>query len=209
MSESLDEGRGLDDYDGDDYAADVAAAGPTEDNLARVVELAKQQLVLEDHVADLERQLKDAKEALRVVAEGSLPEAMSAAGMKKYTLLSGEGVEVVTTQFGHISKENRPAAHAWLREHEHGDLIKSTVTVSFGRDEETRVPRLLELLRRFALFRDQPVATVEAVHPQTLGAFVREQVAKSVDLPEAITVMTVTTASIARPKRPEPRDDAF
>ena len=51
-------------------------------------------------------------------------------------MINGEEVEVRNTYGAHIKEANKEAAFAFLRESGHGDIIKNTVSVAFGKGED-------------------------------------------------------------------------
>jgi ABC-type sugar transport system substrate-binding protein len=108
------------------------------------------------------------------------------------------GVEVVISEevTAAITEERRAAAHAWLREHDFGGLIKTVVTVPFGRGEEEEARRLAA-----AIAEEHACELKEAIHPQTLKAFVKEQVEAGKPLPfELFGVFPFSRAKVKMPK---------
>ena len=182
----------------DDYAEDLEETAPTEGRLAAVVELARQQVALEDELAEAEATLADVTARLRAVRESALPEAMSLAGMKTFALTSGEKVAIEEKTTANIAKADAPEAFAWLRESGHGDLVKRAIAVAFGRGDDALADELLELIRGSNSLRPLKITDDERVHPQTLGAFVREQLALGAELSPAISVLTFKRAVITR-----------
>ena len=86
----------------------------------------------------------------------------------------------------------------WLEENEFGDIIKHDVKVSFLKGEDEKAARFTAWVQ--ANLPKQKVDDKKFVHPQTLGAFVREQMQQGVDLPEEFGVVVLTKAVIKRPK---------
>jgi len=64
--------------------------------------------------------------------------------------------------------------HEWVRGNGHGALIKNTITIEFGKGQEGQARKFIETLQK----RKNPVkfSQREAIHYQTYGAFIREQV---------------------------------
>ncbi len=191
--------------DDDTYLADAEETlGPTDTQLSRVVTLGLLQVDQEDAVADLERQLKDAKEALRRTCEADLPEALSQAGITHIGLRGGREVDLEREVYANITEENLPAAIDWLDENGHGDIVKNDVAVSFPRGKEEDALELLEHIK--STYRKLKPKNKRYVHSSTLKAFAKEQLSKNVELPNAITVHTVTRSVITRPKQPNTDD---
>jgi predicted NACHT family NTPase len=66
-----------------------------------------------------------------------------------------------------------------LRDNNHGDLIKNTISVDFGRGEDNDAADLKQGLNDMG----RSYTDKTGVHPQTLRAFVREQVESGQTLP--------------------------
>lgn len=94
-------------------------------------------------------------------------------------LADGSSVEVKPFYSARIPVSKSEEAFNWLRENDFADLIKNTVSVSFGRDEDDAAKDLLNELSSSGM----NTAQKEWVEPMTLKAFVREQVEKGSDLP--------------------------
>lgn len=179
----------------DSVATDVARAVPADNKLTQVGELAQRQVSLEAEVADLELILKNRKEDLRTVSEELLPEALlEAGGLTEIRLASGEKISVRPYYSGSISQKNRPAAHGWLRDNGHGDLIKHEIKAAFGKGEEEAAARAASALRDLGVeFSDD-----DKVHPQTLRAFIREQTEAGVQIPETLGAHVGQRAKISK-----------
>jgi hypothetical protein len=78
-----------------------------------------------------------------------------------------------------IKEENRAEAYEWLRDNGYDDIIKNTVSVRFGRGEDQLCDTLLNLLRE----QNYPVEQAQKIEPQTLKAWVREQVERGSEFP--------------------------
>lgn len=153
---------------------DVEAAPPPDDSaLAKVAQLANQQLLIECQITELEEALKAKQADLRAVREGTLPLAMTEVGLTEFRLVGGGKVTVKDFIGASIKEENRDAANDWLEAKGHGDLIKRTITISFDRKDEAWAKKFLRDLSQ----RKRPLAysLKRAVNHNTLGAFVREQ----------------------------------
>jgi len=160
-------------------AAD-AGGKVSDESLGKISKLAEEQLKLEEQVISLEKLLKETKTKLRGVSEGELPDAMSEVGMSEFKLTDGTKISVKRTFVGTVTEKNKPKAHEWLRENGHGDLIKHTVNASFARGQEESAAAVTKVLKELGT----KFTSKEAVHPQTLQAFIREQMVESPDFPQ-------------------------
>ena len=92
-----------------------------------------------------------------------------------------DGTKITVQQFynASIPKDKTDEAFKWLRDNDHADLIKNTISCDFGRGEDGDAKILKESLTNSGLSFTDKVG----VHPQTLKAFVREQVESGQKLP--------------------------
>ena len=129
--------------------------------------------------ADLEEQMGKLKAKTRELSEIIIPNMLSELGLSEITLKDGNKITTTTYYSARITDENREEAFAWLDENGFSDIIKNTVSVSFGREEDDSAKKLAEELE------DNGFSTAQKkwVEPMTLKAFVREQVEKGSDLP--------------------------
>ena len=151
----------------------------TDAELSKVSAKAQEQLDLEKEIKDLEEQLKETKSRHRAVSELELPEAMQEANLAEIVLTSGAKITVKPFYKGYISADHLEDAMAWLVDNNHGSLIKNEVTIKFGKDEDEKANKTVESLKQQGL--DPNVK--QGVHPQTLNAFIKEQIIGGKDIP--------------------------
>lgn len=147
-------------------------------DIARVTALAGLLVNTAARIAAIEAELAVAQADYLRVEREDLPELMREVGLTKLTLTDGTEVTLTEEVTAAITEERRAAAHAWLREHNFGGLIKTVVTVPFGRGEEEEARRMAERIAE-----EHECSLDEKVHPMTLKAFVREQVEDGKPLP--------------------------
>lgn len=149
---------------------------------------------LENEIEELQQLLKDKGEELRELRDIKIPTYMTdELGWSKATLADGREVTVKPVVRGHISKEKKPHALRWLREHEAGSIIKNEVKVKFPAGEEQYATALVAELEG----DDYNVEQTESVHPQTLAKFIRECLAEGKELDrELLGVYTGSTVKI-------------
>ena len=70
-------------------------------------------------------------------------------------------------------------AFEWLRANGYDDIIKNTVSVRFGRNEDELCAVLLDYLRE----QNYPVEQAQKIEPQTLKAWVKDMVERGVEFP--------------------------
>lgn len=161
---------------GDDETPDVEAAPPPDDkDLKQVADLARQQVVLIREVNKLQTELAEKSAALKKNMEFDLPLKMKELGMTHFGLAGGASIsmkEVVTASIPR-DPEIQDEAFSWLETKGHGGLIKRRIQILFGRDDIAWAKKFLQdcAKRKKPLILDQKTW----VEPQTLMAFVREQ----------------------------------
>lgn len=159
---------------------DEEQKAPSDGEIATISRMISTLRQMKDRVARMEIELKAQKEAYVKLSQQDLPEAMRIAGMAEFTTTDGNKVSIKDDIYAAISEANKAKAFAWLTEHNFGDLIKTSVDVNFGRGEHDKVSDLLKNLQEHGY---QNYGLKEGVHPQTLKAFLREQIANGMDVP--------------------------
>lgn len=147
--------------------------------LKTVSELARAIAAKEAQVADLDRQLKDAKKELLKLTDEDLPASMAEMGLASFTLDDGSQIDVKPTYGASILVDNRPKAYEWLRDHGYDDIIKNNVSVSFGRGEDDRANAFKAVAEKEGYIPQQETS----IHAGTLKAFVRERIEAGDEFP--------------------------
>jgi len=179
-------------------------------DLQKIAKLAHRQQSLLATREQLEGELKQVSVELREVSEKLLPEAMDEVGLEKFTLSDGTtisiaeivsaglptagGIERARGEKREVLLDRLSQALVWLEGHGAGDLIKNEVRALFGRGEDDEA----EALAAFAAQHGYSYTQSRTVHPQTLGAFCREQLESGADLPmDLLGVHIVRRAKVA------------
>ena len=164
-----------------------------------IAELAERQIAAAKEVEKAESTLKSAKEHHRWIAEELLPNAMREAEMTAFTLDNGFKISINDEVSASITGPKRNEAVAWLREHGFGGLVKTEVTALFPREEaEQALEFATELSERYG---EDRIELLENVHPSTLKAWLKEQLAAGTNVPlDTFGARTYTIAKITAPK---------
>ena len=156
----------------EDMAQDAAApAVSTEDALAQISQLARAMVEQELVVKAAEEALRAAKANYIRIEQEDLPTVMASVGLKAFKLDNGFTVEIKDDVQASITEENKPAAHAWLEDNNFGGLIKSVVSMQFGKGDLEKAQKAITPLTEAGF---EPEMT-ESVHWSTLCKFLREQ----------------------------------
>ena len=94
----------------------------------------------EEHVDNLKKMADD-------ISSRVIPELLAEQGLSSLKLADGSSVTVKREYRCTLPKEDerRQSAYNWLRENGLGDIIKNNVSVTFGRGEDDKAQRLLDL----------------------------------------------------------------
>lgn len=134
--------------------------------------LARNMVTAQQDVDAAEEELKKRKELLRRISEETIPYKMEELGLEKLVLATGEVLSVKPEVYCTIPKEGdeRRRALQYLIDRNAGDLIKTLVTVEFGKGELKKALRLKRAIEKVGY----ECSIDQGVHPQTLKAYVRE-----------------------------------
>jgi len=177
----------------EEMMADSAASAPA--GLGKISSLAERYTDLDEEITEADKRLKVLKEQAREIAEKQLPEAMAEVGMAKFTLTDGSEVTVKPYYSAKISDEKREECFTWLQDHGHEALIKDEVVLTFNRGEHEKAEEFKAQLEE----QGMEYSGKMGVHPQTLTAFVKEQVESGAEFP--LELFNVYIGQIAKIKR--------
>mgnify|MGYP003655915171 FL=1 len=164
-------------------------------NLKTVAEVANRIIETEENIEQLEDLLKQRKKSLLKLTDEDLPAMLTEMGLSAFELEDGSKISVKQTYGAHIKVDNKEAAFNWLRNHEFDDLIKNTVSVNFGRNEDENARTFLNLVEK----QGYSAAQKTDVHPSTLKAFVKERIEQGDEIPmELFGVFVGQRATIKR-----------
>jgi hypothetical protein len=153
--------------------------GLNDEELAMVSALAEKQVSLEVRIAKGEELLKSLKKELDEVRDKELPNALAECGLSEIKLTDGTKITVKQEVYASITEEKAPMAFGWLREHDHGALIKNVISTEFGKGEDEKAVEAATVLAEAGFRPTQK----ESVHPMTLKAFLKEQINKGEEIP--------------------------
>ena len=149
-----------------------AVEGIRDSSIEDLSALCNKLLRVEGEIGNVEEKLKRLKDQQRELSEQLIPDKLAQLGVTDLKLSDGSRISADPFYSARISADNLAAAHAWLRDQGHGDIIKNTLTLTFGQGDDVIAKELGELLASKGHLPDQK----ETVHPSTLRAFVKEQI---------------------------------
>jgi hypothetical protein len=167
------------DVDYSQYETDAADAVHDGNILSRITVTVRQLMEARDDVTRAEDVLKAAQQRVRTLEEYTLPELMREAGQEKLRTTDGVEVELTETLRASIPVANLARALQWLLENGQGAIIKRALSLEFGKGEEEKAEKALVLILEGGFTPKDK----QSVHPQTLGAAIREMIAEGVDVP--------------------------
>lgn len=165
--------------------------------LERLTALAVESKELEKQIAEATVALEELKAKNDKILMGHIPSIMGTLGLEEFKLSDGSKVTVKEDVKCGLSEERKPDAFAWLRANEFDGIIKTGVSLSFGKGEQEAVAKAMAALQQAGF---EP-SVAENVHPQTLKSFVKEQLADGTNIPmETFGVYEYKVAKIALPR---------
>lgn len=129
-------------------------------------------------IEDDQKLLDDKKKRLQFLKDNRIPEVMDNANLSEFVTLNGRKLTIKEIVNASIAKENKAAAYNWFEEQGHGDLIKHELSIQFGKGEDPT-----PYIGMFAGTGKKPVVE-KSIHHSTLNAWVKEQLARGISLPE-------------------------
>lgn len=150
-------------------------------SLERLRVLAKEAIATEHTIISMEEGISEFKRRLNAIKTTLIPDAMAELGLSEFK--TDDGFKFTMDDFvsGSLPKdqEARAAAMDWLEANGANSLIKTEVSLSFGRNEHNQALSLTAELSE----RGFPVTRKTTVHPQTLLAYARERLHSGDELP--------------------------
>lgn len=150
------------------------------DDLKNIAQLARQVVEGESEVADLEERLKAAKNRLKAVQEGALPEAMKAVGMTEFKTINGHSISVTETLYASIAAKNKAKAAQWLVNNNLAALVKEDLVVSFDKGQHDDVIALVDSLQKMGEYN---ISTSENINTGSVKSAIKELLEEGVDVP--------------------------
>jgi hypothetical protein len=139
---------------------------------------------LQDEIERAEEHVDNLKKMADDISSRVIPELLAEQGLTSLKLADGSSVTVKREYRCTLPKEDerRQSAYNWLRENGLGDIIKNNVIVTFGRGEDDKAKRLLDL----AVSNGYEPNQKSDVAWNTLTALFQERVESGLDMPSDV-----------------------
>lgn len=167
--------------------------------LTRIVEYLGQ---LEQEIIECENHLASAKRTHQAFSREHIPDLMADAGVSELSLENGAKVSIIRKYFANISQERSEDAFKWLKESKNDSIIKTEIYRTFDKTQEDQVD--LIMLKQFFDKHEIEFNESKAVHPQTLKAFVKDQMEQgNKDFPaQTFGVFVVDETAVKKSNKP-------
>lgn len=143
-----------------------------EASLQNLVKQAEDMADLKIVIEELEANLSDLNKQYNYISQEVIPNMLDELGLKTFELKDGSKITVKDFMSGSLPKEETRFAQAvdWLKENDLESILKTDVSMKFGKGEEDSVKNVLDILRH----RGYDPESKYGVHPQTLYSSLRE-----------------------------------
>ena len=178
-----------------DFEKDQQDAMKKTDNIQTLADQVERLEAMQQQLTIQEDAVKEKKKQIDHISGEVIPTMMTEMGLSELKLQDGSHLKVSTSYKAHISEANKEAAYNWLRNNGLGDIIKNEISVSFGKDEDTKAASYVDLAKSQGL---EPSRKMK-VEPMTLKALVPERIEAGKEMPtEIIGVFTENKTTIKR-----------
>jgi hypothetical protein len=148
-----------------------------------IAELTRELELLQSDKVQIEQRLKEIDENIKQLTEIIIPDKMFEFNLSSLKLKNGKVLEIKEEIFATILKEKYLDGLSWLKSNGFEDLIKSEIKVNVGKNNT-----LLNKISTYLINEGVSFDSKEAVHPQTLKAFVKEQLKHGTEFPDSFSI---------------------
>jgi hypothetical protein len=145
-------------------------------------QLVQRQILVEEIIADKQKELAAYQDELKKISETLIPELLLGIGLTQLKMATGESVTVDKFYSASIPAERRDETFGWLRKVGCDDIIKNEIKLLFGKGEDKIAEKVAKSLIKQGYTPDQKIF----VHPMTLKSFVRERIESGAELPQEL-----------------------
>lgn len=170
-----------------------------EATLENLVKKAEQLAEINEVIAEMEESVSNLKKHANHISQKELPEMMEELGMKTFELKDGSKLGIKDFINGSLPKDPMAFEDAieWLVDHDLESIIKTDVSLKFGKGEENFAKNAVEMLKENGYEPEEKYG----VHPMTLASSIKELYESGVDIPfEKLGLYKGRKAEIKLPK---------
>lgn len=152
---------------------------PDKAAIEKLSERAKELMQKDEEIKALEKKLEEAKDEQKKLARQILPDLFDECGLDKIGVPDQLFDVVMKDKYfasisGQWPEDQREAAFDLIEEFGGGDMIATTVSVSFAKNEKPLAEELKKRLEGLNWLEGRPVKLVRAIHWGTLSSWLRE-----------------------------------
>ena len=178
-----------------DFEKDQTEVLSKTENIQTLADQVQKLNTLDQELEVMDKNIKQKKKDFEHLSGEIIPTMMAEMGLSHLKLMDGSSVDVKPNYSASITIANRDAAFQWLRDNNLGDIIKNEISVSFGRNEDTKAADYANLASERGY---QPTQKLK-VEPMTLKALVRERLENGKEMPtELFNVFVGNKTTIKR-----------
>jgi ABC-type Fe3+-citrate transport system substrate-binding protein len=187
-----------------DYGDDVFLDGEGKDALMeKLTKFANKHVDLEEKIDAAEKTVANLKGQLKEVSESTIPGLMQELRLDEIKTSDGFKVLIIKKMRASIPAKDmvkKSKALQWLIDNGFENLIKRSIDIEFSRNESDEAKAVLKELE--AGHPTLNLVSKEGVHPNTLSAFVNEQMELGKQIPkELFQAHEMKTTKIELPKK--------
>jgi len=152
---------------------------PRVDGLGELSKYVRRMLELEERIEVKKAELAELNGELQSIKVGKIPGMMNELNIGEVKTTDGHKITVVSTVQCKFFPEHKQEALQWLSDNGQSAIIKTDVSLKFGKDTESQVQIAVDALREVGFQPD----IVTDVHAMTLKAWATRQLEAGGDIP--------------------------
>jgi hypothetical protein len=155
---------------------------PENSKMKQLTAMVEEYRDLELKIAEAQVELAKLTEQFNTIGQVRIPDLFDELSLSKLKLTSGQYVEVKRKFSASITAENQAACFEWLQKNGHESIIKHKIDIDLKKGESEEQEKIVDLLEEIGVtYTDK-----NTVHPQTLLAFVKEQMESGSNFPQEL-----------------------
>lgn len=171
---------------------------PTAEDLKHVADYVDKAQDLELVIHELKNKTKRKEAELRNILEVRIVDIMDEVGMASFTTSNGYEINIKPSIRISITNANRPDIVKWLKEKNHGGMVKDHVTISFGPHQQKEIEEFLKL----PILEDLDSKRTADINTNSIKAFLKKMVEEDSNFPLSVfNASKHREAKIKSPKR--------